>query len=69
MPTVTIKEAQKKLSELIHRLTPGEEVVITENDQARRSTGRHRTPAAQAPPTGHAPGDRPLYGPRFRRPA
>jgi prevent-host-death family protein len=33
MPTVTIEEAQKKLSELIHRLTPGEEVVITENDQ------------------------------------
>ena len=33
MPTVTIEEGQKKLSELIHRLTPGEEVVITENDQ------------------------------------
>ncbi len=33
MSTVTIEEAQRKLSELIHRLTPGEEVVITENDQ------------------------------------
>ena len=33
MPTVTIEEAQNKLSELIHRLMPGEEVVITENDQ------------------------------------
>ncbi|MGZ3301585.1 MAG: type II toxin-antitoxin system Phd/YefM family antitoxin [Isosphaeraceae bacterium] len=33
MPTVTIEEAQNKLSELIHRLVPGEEVVITENDQ------------------------------------
>ena len=33
MPTVTIEEAQNKLSELIHRLTPGEEVVITENDE------------------------------------
>ena len=33
MPTVTIEEAQNKLSELIHRLTPGEEVVITENNQ------------------------------------
>jgi len=33
MLTVTIEEAQDKLSELIHRLTPGEEVVITENDQ------------------------------------
>jgi prevent-host-death family protein len=34
MTTVTIQEAQAKLSELIHRLTPGEEVVITENNQA-----------------------------------
>jgi len=33
MPTVTIEEAQNKLTELIHRLTPGEEVVITENDR------------------------------------
>ena len=33
MPIVTIEEAQNKLSELIHRLTPGEEVVITENDE------------------------------------
>ena len=33
MPTVTIEEAQSKLSELIHRLIPGDEVVITENDQ------------------------------------
>ena len=33
MPTVTIEEAQNKLSELIHRLGPGDEVVITENDE------------------------------------
>ena len=33
MLTVTIEEAQSKLAELIHGLTPGEEVVITENDQ------------------------------------
>ena len=33
MNTVTIQEAQTRLSELIHRLTPGEVVVITENDQ------------------------------------
>jgi prevent-host-death family protein len=31
MPTVTIQEAQTNLSELIHRLTPGQEVVIMEN--------------------------------------
>ena len=33
MTTVSIEEAQATLSELIHRLTPDEEVVITENDQ------------------------------------
>jgi antitoxin (DNA-binding transcriptional repressor) of toxin-antitoxin stability system len=33
MPTVSIKEAEAKLAELIHQLKPGEEVVITENDQ------------------------------------
>lgn len=33
MSTVTIQEAQARLSELIHRLMPGEEVLITENNQ------------------------------------
>jgi prevent-host-death family protein len=30
---VTIQEAQAKLFDLIHRLRPGEELVITENDR------------------------------------
>jgi len=33
MPIVTIEEAQNKLTELIHRLSPGEELLITENNQ------------------------------------
>ena len=33
MATISIEEAQTKLGELIHSLTPGEEVVITENDR------------------------------------
>ena len=33
MTTVTLQEAQATLSDLIHRLTPGEEVVITENER------------------------------------
>ena len=33
MATITIEEARAKLGELIHGLTPGEEVVITENDR------------------------------------
>jgi antitoxin (DNA-binding transcriptional repressor) of toxin-antitoxin stability system len=31
--TITVEEAQLTLKELIHRLAPGEEVVITENQQ------------------------------------
>jgi prevent-host-death family protein len=31
--TMTIDEAQAQLKDLIHRLAPGEEVVITENHQ------------------------------------
>jgi len=31
--TVTMEEAQAKLKELIHRLVPGEELIITENEQ------------------------------------
>ena len=33
MPTVTIEDAQAHLRELIEHLTPGDEVVITQNDQ------------------------------------
>lgn len=32
MKTVSIQEAQAGLSDLIHRLTPGDEVVITEDE-------------------------------------
>jgi antitoxin (DNA-binding transcriptional repressor) of toxin-antitoxin stability system len=45
MTTVTIKEAQSALADIIHRLSPGEEVVITENDQ----------PVARLVPTPAAP--------------
>ena len=31
--TVRIDEAQAKLAELIHRLAPGDEIIITENQQ------------------------------------
>ena len=33
MATVTIQEAQANLPDLIHKLTPGDELVITENNQ------------------------------------
>ncbi len=33
MSSVTIQQAQAALAEIIHRLAPGEEVLITENNQ------------------------------------
>lgn len=33
MSIVSLEEAQARLSELIHRLSPGDEVIITENEQ------------------------------------
>ena len=32
MATVSIQEAQSSLAELIHKLQPGEQLIITEND-------------------------------------
>ena len=49
MPTVTIEEAQAKLTDLIHNLTPGAEVVITENNR----------PVARLLPTKQEPQRRP----------
>ena len=31
--TITVDEAQSKLKELIHQMTPGDEVILTENQQ------------------------------------
>lgn len=46
MASVTIQEAQANLADLIHRLLPGEEVVITENDQpVARLVGTTTAPA------------------------
>lgn len=33
MSTITLSEAQARLSDIVHRLTPGEEVVITDGDK------------------------------------
>jgi antitoxin (DNA-binding transcriptional repressor) of toxin-antitoxin stability system len=48
MPTVTLQEAQSRLSDLIHSLSPGEELVITENDKPVAKLARTQ-PVTQAP--------------------
>ena len=45
MSSVTIQEAQARLSELIRGLMPGDELVITENDQPVARI----VPAAESP--------------------
>jgi len=53
MATVTIQEAQATLADLIHRLTPGDEVVITENDQpVARLVPTPATPPRKVPQFG-----------------
>lgn len=45
MTTITIQEAQSRLSDLIHNLSPGDELIITENNQpvARLSRSEPKT--------------------------
>jgi len=53
MPTVTIQEAQAKLPDLIHKLTAGDELVITENNQpvaSLVSKPAKTTPGLRPPP-------------------
>ena len=53
MSSLTVQEAQAKLSELSHNLQPGDEVVITENDQpvARLVSARQREQTPRRPGT------------------
>ena len=49
--TITIDEAQARLKDLIHQLDPGEEVVITENQQpVAKLVGEHARPATPPRP-------------------
>ena len=52
MATVTIQEAQAKLADLIHKLTPGDEVVITENNQPVARLVSEKPPVRQRPGPG-----------------
>jgi antitoxin (DNA-binding transcriptional repressor) of toxin-antitoxin stability system len=44
MTIISIQQAQAKLSDLIHDLTPGDELVITENDQPVARLVREASP-------------------------
>ncbi len=51
MATISIQQAQSNLSELIHRLSPGEEIVIMEDDRpVARLTAASRPMTPPRPP-------------------
>ena len=52
MATVTIQEAQAKLPDLIHKLLPGSEVVITENNLPVAKLVSEKPPVLQRPQPG-----------------
>jgi len=56
MTTITIEEAHAHLEELIHRLRPGGEVVITENDQQVAKLVAALPPSRKIPKLGTQPG-------------
>ena len=51
MATISIHEAQSNLSELVHRLAPGDEIIITEGDRpVARLTAADRPMPPPRPP-------------------
>ena len=68
--TITIEEAQANLKALIHQLAPGEEIVITENQQpvARLVSETPRPRTGLRPPPGLGKGMIRFIAPDFDAP-
>ncbi|MFM7166780.1 MAG: type II toxin-antitoxin system Phd/YefM family antitoxin [Planctomycetaceae bacterium] len=66
--TITIEEAQARLKDFIHQLAPGDEIIITENQQ---TVARLRTESEQPvkrPPPGLGKGSILYMAPDFDEP-
>lgn len=68
MPTVTLQEAQSLLPDLIHSLSPGDELVITENDQPLARLTRAAPPARKPRQPGTLKGTVLYMAPDFDEP-
>jgi prevent-host-death family protein len=69
MATITIEEARANLDDLIHRLQPGEEVVITENDRpVAKLVATPREPPKRVPRLGGQRGSVLYIAPDFDEP-
>lgn len=66
MSSLTVQEAQANLSELIHNLKPGDEVVITDNDEPGGEAGCRRAATSRASASRHASRDGDVHGAGLR---
>jgi antitoxin (DNA-binding transcriptional repressor) of toxin-antitoxin stability system len=66
--TITVDEAQVKLKELIAKLAPGEEVVITDNQQPVAKLVGQRPPCPPRPAPGLGKGSILYMAPDFDEP-
>jgi prevent-host-death family protein len=68
--TITVDEAQANLKELIHRMAPGEEVILTENQQpvAKLVSEPGKPPVKQRPGPGLCKGMITYIAPDFDAP-
>jgi antitoxin (DNA-binding transcriptional repressor) of toxin-antitoxin stability system len=66
--TVTIEEAQAKLKELVHQLAPGDEIIITENQQTVARLRSELEQPVRRPPPGLGKGSILYMAPDFDEP-
>ena len=66
--TVTIEEAQANLKDLVHGLAPGDEIVITENQQTVAKIVSQAVKPGKRPPPGLGKGSILFMAPDFNEP-
>lgn len=66
--TVTIEEAQTRPRELVHQLAPGDEIIITENQQTVARLRSERERPVRRPPPGPGKGSILYMAPDFDEP-
>jgi len=66
--TITVEEAQAKLRDLIHQLSPGDEIIITENHQTVARLRSASEKSTLRPPAGLGKGSVLYMSPDFDEP-
>ena len=66
--TITLEEAQAKLKDLVHQLEPGDEIIITENQQTVAKIVSEGVKPGKRPPPGLGKGSILFMAPGFDEP-